>query len=273
MTELMIKMSSWLVASMALGFIVAWLLSRTIYKRKQDYVEDTFSAVILERNNMVEKLEKSFRNKRIMSEKLSKDLSHSEEALAEKTSLLTTLQNKLDNNSNEDISLALKEKNSLLRIQIEKLEQADRKRVKELAEFESVLLLAEERIEEREKNYREVLNKLDNDIENLTLENKNHKSAISSYEKTIAELKESLKLYESDSSNPEFIISKDQFVKIEEQLETYQEEIKLLKNKNSEFAAIERTLEDKTVDELEKERDDSSMVKVFRETYRKITKS
>ena len=278
MTELMIKMTSWLVAAMALGFMVAWLLSRTIYKRKEDYEKDTFSAVILERNNMVEKLEKSFRNKRIMFEKLSEDLIKSEEALAEKTSLLTTLQNRLDrSSSNKSASLLLKEKNNLLFKQIQELEQSDQKRLKELEDFGDIVLLAEEKVEENEKSYRQIVKKLDNDIEHLTIENEKHKDDMKAYRKTIIDFEESLKLYESDSSESEFIISKDQFVQIEEQLSIYQKEIQSLKFRNKELLLKseneERVLEDKTIKELYKERDDSSMVKVFRETYKKITNS
>ena len=278
MTELMIKMTSWLVAAMALGFIVAWLLSRIIYKRKQGYEKDTFSAVILERNNMIEKLEKSFRNKRIMVEKLSEDLGKSEESLAEKTSLLTTLQNRLDNSSsNENSTLLLKEKNNLLFKKIQKLEQSDIKRIKELEDFGEIVLLAEEKVEENEKNYRQILKKLDNDIEYLTIQNEKHENNMKAYQKTIIELEESLKLYEADSSEAEFIISKDQFVQIEEQLSIYQKEIKSLKYTNKELLlksqTEDRVLEDKTIKELHKERDDSSMVKVFRETYKKITNS
>ena len=284
MTELVIKMTSWLVASMALGFIVAWLLSRIIYTSKRSYDEDTFSAVILERNNMIDKLEKKFRNKKMMFEKLSKHLNTSEESLAEKDSLLITLKNRIENsNSNKSSSLELKEKNNLLRMQIQKLEQSDIKRVNELEGLEEILLLAEEKVEENKKKYQQILKKLDEDIELLTLENEKNKMSMKLYEKNIKAFEEELKLYEADSFAPEFIISKDQFLKIEEQLEIYQEEIKSLKNENSELLLksqksfntqhlSDRVLEDKVADSLKKENTEGSMVKVFRETYKKITK-
>jgi chromosome segregation ATPase len=251
MTELMIKMTFWLIAAMLLGFIVAWFLSRTIYKKRQSYIEDTFSAVILERNNMVEKLEKSFRNKRIMFKKLSEDLTKSEEALSDKTSLLTTLQNRVDNSSShENTSLVLKEKNNLLFKQIQKLEQSDIKRVKELDDFGEIVLLAEEKVEETEKNYKQIVKKLDNDIERLTVENEKHENNMKAYQKTISNFEESLKLYEANSSETEFIISKDQFVQIEEQLIIYQKEIKSLKYANKKLLlnvqTEERSLADKT---------------------------
>ena len=266
MTELMIKMTSWLVAAMVLGFIVAWLLSRSIYKRKQTEAEDTFSEAIFERNSMVDKLEKSFRNKRAMFEKLSEDLKKSEEALAEKTSLLTTLQNKVDTNSStKNNSLKLKEKNNLFLKKIQKLEESEIKRVKELEDFEEIVLLAEEKIEENERNYRKILKKLDNDIAHLTVENEKYEEDMKAYRKTIIDLEESLKLYKADSTEAEFIISKDQFTKIEEQLSLYQKEIKFLKYRNKDFL-VKTKLEDK-------EPHNSSMVKVFRESYKKITNS
>lgn len=232
----MIKMTSWLVAAMVLGFIVAWLLFRTIYKRKQDEAEDTFSKAIFERNNMIDKLEKSFRNKRVMFEKLSEDLKKSEEALAEKTSLLTTLQNKVDTSSStKNNSLKLKEKNNLLLKKIQEFEQSDIKRVKELEDFGEIVLLAEEKIEENERNYRKILKKLDNDIAHLTVENEKHERNMNVYQKTIVDLEESLKLYKADSTEAEFIISKDQFMQIEEQLRLYQKEIKFLKSTNKEL--------------------------------------
>jgi len=112
------------------------------------------------------------------------------------------------------------------------------------------------------------LKKLDNDIEYLTSQNEKHEESIKAYKKTIIDLEASLKLYEADSSEIEFIISKDQFVQIEEQLLEYQKEIKFLKSQTK-----ENILEDKTIKELHKKRDDSSMVKVFRESYKKITNS
>ena len=285
MTELMIKMTSWLVAAMALGFIVSWLLSRIIYKKKEAYKVDSLSAVLLERNNMIEKLEKSFRNEKIMLGKVSADLIDAEKLLSEKTSLVTTLHHRLENsNLNKTDTLVLQEKNNLLATEIQKLKQLDRKRVDELRGFEEVLFLAEERMEENEKNYRQVVKQLDNDIEVLTVQNEKHKRNKKLYESTINDFKESLKLYKADTSEPEFIISKDQFVKIEEQLVIYQKEIENLKSENDklllkfkksdkELRLEADSLEDKMIEELNKENDDGSMVKAFRETYKKITKS
>jgi len=222
MTELMMKMTSWLLASMFLGFIVAWFLSRIIFRRKQNSIEDMFDATIVERNNTIDELEKKIRKERGIFETVSNELENSKEALAEKTSLLETFKNRFENNnSGENIN--------------EKLEEIDRKRVLELKGFEEVLVLAEDKIEENEKLFSEVVEQLKKEMEILTLENEKDKKSIKLYEKRISTLKEELKLYQAEKLDTEFIISKDQFLKIEEQLRIYQKEIVSLKNENAEL--------------------------------------
>jgi len=236
MTELMIKMTSWLLASMFLGFIVAWFLSRIIYRRKQNSIEDMFDAAIVERNNTIDELEKKIRNEREALESVSNELENSKEALAEKTSHLTTLQNRLNSsNSNETINFELREKNTLLSIENKKLEEIDRKRMKELKSFEEVLLLAEDKIEESEKAYVKVVEKLNEEIAVLSSEKIKDKEHIKVAEKRIKSLEKELKLYRAESEDSEFIISRDQFFSVEEQLRKYQKEIDVLKKANSEL--------------------------------------
>ena len=223
----MIEMTSWLVAAMVLGFIVAWLLSKEINKRKQKKEKNKFLTVINERNGVIEKLEQGFRKKETMLKELTEDFKKSQEELAVKTSGLTTLQNKfnhLENNQSE--SLAVKN-----------FQKTDAKRLKELSEFEEVLILAESKIDENEEKYRKKLKSLEETISNLTLANEKYKK----YKKTIASLEEELHLYRSNSSDVEFIISKDQFVRLENQLRVYQEEINALKNKEQESARTTNT--------------------------------
>ena len=236
MTELMIKMTSWLLASMFLGFIVAWFLSRIIYRRKQNHIEDMFDAAIVERNNTIDELEKKIRNEREALESVSNELENSKEALAEKTSQLTTLKNRLNNsNPNETINYELREKNTLLSIENKKLEEIDRKRMKELKSFEEVLLLAEDKIEESEKAYVKVVEKLNEEIEVLSSEKIKDKKRIKAAEKRIQSLEEELKLYRAERVDPKFIISRDQFFSVEEQLRKYQKEIDILKKANGEL--------------------------------------
>jgi len=236
MTELMIKMTSWLLASMFLGFIVAWFLSRIIYRRKQNHIEDMFDAAIVERNNTIDELEKKIRKERGVFEGVSSELEKIKEALAEKTSQLTTLKNRLNNsNPNETINYELREKNTLLSIKNKKLEEIDRKRMKELKSFEEVLLLAEDKIEESEKAYVKVVEKLNEEIEVLSSEKIKDKKRIKAAEKRIQSLEEELKLYRAERVDPKFIISRDQFFSVEEQLRKYQKEIDILKKANGEL--------------------------------------
>lgn len=282
MVELMFKMVFWLLAAMALGFVMAWFLAKIFYQKKQRLEVDTLSAVLLERNNMIDKLEQKFRNEKIMFEKVSDNFKNTEEALAQKSSLLTTLQNKLNNlNVYEQESIELKRQNLLLSKEVKQLKVADKERVRELEDFEEVLILAEKKVDENEQNYQQVLKSLDERVEALEEERQNYINTIKRYEKDMAELEEALQLYTSTTSDPEFVISKDQFVKIEDQLKMYQEQLLLLENENNELRlkieksekTPEKLLEENTVKEVKKERDEGSMVKVFRETYKKITKS
>lgn len=274
MTVLIIKMTSWLIAAMILGFVAAWLLARIVYRRKHEREEDSLSALILERNNMIEKLEKTIRKQKIMSTKTSDNLEDMEKAYAHKASELTSLQSRLANvDDNKIESLELRERNRSLLLEITKLKDIDIKRLKELKDFEEVLVKSEDKLQEKEIEYKNLLKNFDKNVEEARVN-----------EKKIAELEENLKLYKASSSDAEFIISKDQFVKIEEQLEQYQKEIgtlnndkqellKKLKKSSLEEQSSEENLENKTIDALKKESDDSSMVKVFKETYKKITKS
>jgi len=271
MIELMLKMIFWLLSAMTLGFIVAWLLAKVFYQKKQSAQHDGLSAVIVERNNMVDKLEKKFHNQRVMFEKISDDLKYAEKDVAEKSSLLETLHNKLNTlNSSERESLELKRENLLCKHEIKKLKEVDSKRVKELKGFEEILLLAEKKIEENHES-----------IKKLHAQNERQKYSLKGYKKHIDELQEELKLYASNSSDPEFVISKDQFVKIEEQLKEYQEKIDFLTNENNQLhLKMKKTkqepdeiLEEKAVDEVKREEDEGTMVKVFKETYHKITNS
>jgi len=236
MTELMMKMTSWLLASMFLGFIVAWFLSRIIYRRKQNSIEDMFDAAIVERNNTIDELEKKIRKERSIFETVSNELENSKEALAEKTSHLTTLKNRLNNSSsNENINFELREKNTQLFKENKKLEEIDRKRVKELKSFEEVLLLAEDKIEESEEAYVKVVEKLNEEIDRLSIENIKNIERIKLDEKRMKSLEEELKLYKAERVDSEFIISRDQFIALEEQLKKYQKEINTLQNVNVEL--------------------------------------
>jgi len=131
-------------------------------------------------------------------------------------------------------------------------------------EFELVIIKAEN-----------IINNQKLKIKELTLNNNEKTKMLKLYKNKIVEYEKELKLYTSTSKDAEFVISKDQFLQIEDQLEKYQKEIIELKKINNELVtntvltkAVEKEL---NVDK--KKPDDGSIVKLFRETYKKITKS
>jgi chromosome segregation ATPase len=236
MKELMVQMTSWLLASMFLGFIIAWFLSHIIYRRRQNSIEDMFDKLIREQNSMIKKLENDFRTQQEAFEKLSTQLESSNEALAKKSSLVTTLQNKLDKtNPEKGVNLILKEENSRLSIRNKELEELDRKRVMELKNFEEVVVLAETKMQESERVHFQVVETLNEEIEELRAKNEKYQQRLKEYEKRIKVLEEQLKLYKAEHTDSEFIISRDQFVSIEAQLKKYQEEIVTLKRAKEEL--------------------------------------
>ena len=269
----MLKMTLWLVAAIALGFVFGWLLSKAVQKKKYDEELDALDSALVDRNEMLEKLEKKFRNEKVMSQKVSKELRKAEETLFDKTSLVTQLQVKLDKAKNSQNN---EDSNKSLYKQIELLEERDLKRLKELEGFESVLLKSEEIMEENQSAYEARVMNLEEQIELLTLENEEKLKSVELYQDTIAEFEEELKLYTANSGDAEFVISKDQFTKIEEQLEHYQKEILTLRSENDDFKKSKEQGNEKVEKEpvvQSEELDDGSIVKLFRETYKKITKS
>ncbi len=287
MASLIIKMVLWLTISMGLGAIIAWFLLKIDCKKRTKEKEDSLSAVILERNNMIEKLEKRLRYEKRVSQKLSDQLKRAEEELLSSTSLITTLQNRFDNLKSvvtkKDDTLVLKEQNFLLLKEIDRLKNIDSRRVKELEGFENTLIIAEKRVQEIERDCHQVIKTLEHDLDSLNRENLKSQEEIELFKEEIGRLKRELKLYKADRFDEEFIISKDQFTKIEEQLIKYQGEIEKLKAENrvllekiekncNETENSFKLLEERSVNGLQKESDESRMVKVFRETYKKITK-
>ena len=270
MSELIIKMVFWLLAANILGFLVGWFYSKAKQREKYLVEIDALNLIVQERNEMLEKLEKKFRNQKIMIDKLTSDYEKSEEVVAEKTGLLTQMKLNLDKaNTSVHSSKALKEENLKLLNEIYSLKQKDQQRVKELAEFEKVLIKAEETIEE---NHTQIEN-LKDKIETLLLDNEEQQKTTELYRETIADFEEELKLYSANKDESEFVISKDQFTHIEEQLVEYQKEIESLKKMNSELIANNNIETKKIVKNEDSEVDDGSVVKIFKDTYNKITKN
>ncbi len=264
MIELIIKMTFWLLASMVLGLFVGWLLFRNSSSKK--YIEelDSLDAIISERNRMLDGLEKKFRNEKIRSQKFSEKLQELEDMLYEKSSMVTQLKTKLDSIDRLE--------DEHLKQRVKELERLDRRRKKELEEFEAVLLKAEESIEKQAKEHMKIVDELTQKLDLLELDNHEKVKTIELYQDTISEFEEELKLYTANSKDAEFVISKDQFTKIEEQLEKYQEEIRVLKREKSDLLNHLKEDKEESLKEEVLELNDGSIGKLFRETYKRITK-
>jgi len=270
MSELIMKMVFWLLAANILGFLIGWLYSKAKHRERYIIEIDSLNSIIKERNEMLEKLEKKFRNQKKMIDKLTLNYEKSEEVVAQKTAELTQMKLRLDKvNSSLGNSKELKEENLKLLNDIGLLKQQEQKRIKELSEFEKVLIKAEETIEEK----RAQIENLKDKIDELMLENEEQQKITELYRETIADFEKELKLYTSNREDGEFIISKDQFTHIEEQLVEYQKEIESLKKMNSELIA-NNTIEAKQLSKSkDSEVEDGSVVKIFKDTYNKITKN
>ena len=119
---------------------------------------------------------------------------------------------------------------------------------KEVKEMESVLLKAEQKIELLSKEREEYLKALNNYKRRAQRESERDK-------------------------DDEFIISKDQFVHIEEKLVEYQKEIDSLKEKNEALNRINEKQESLVRKIENSDLDDKAIVNLFKESYKKITKS
>ena len=119
---------------------------------------------------------------------------------------------------------------------------------KEVKEMESVLLKAEQKIELLSKEREEYLKALNN-------------------------YKRSAQRESERDKDDEFIISKDQFVHIEEKLVEYQKEIDSLKEKNEALNRINEKQESLVRKIENSDLDDKAIVNLFKESYKKITKS
>jgi len=274
MTELMIKMTVWLVVAIALGFFFGWILSKLTYKKRYSEELESLMAVLDDRKEMYVDLEKKFKHEKMLSKKYFKALNEAEERFAKKSSEFTELQLKFEKRIETlKSSDTLEQENNKLKQAMKILEKRDKERVKELEEFESVLLKAEEMIESLQATKSQLAKNLEQKIELLELENHEKSRTITLYQETVSEFEEELRLYKAGKEDVEFVISKDQFTTIEEQLEKYKLEIDALKIEKEELLQIAKEKVEEIIGDGSKELDESSIVKLFRETYKKITKS
>jgi len=246
MLELMIKMALCLLGALALGFIIAWLLSKKITTKKYLKKINKLDNKLLTSEDAVKKLKEINHNReedlKLMMNKNKKN----ESELEMKAQSIWRIQRKLTV-SEESLkkNLNAKEYNQSLRQKNIELEKLLAQNAEEISDFEGVLIKAETVIEERDA--------------------------------TIALLEKAHKKEKSEEVLEELVMTKDQFSYIEIQLSEYQKEITELQETNKKLQekctvklSLEKEVEKK---EEDSELDDSAIVKLFGDTYKKIIKS
>jgi len=296
MIELITKMVLCLILALILGAIIGWLLSKIAQSKKHHLELDVLTDTLDDRNNQIEMLEKQFSEKETTLLQYNHENRELKEALVDKSNSLIDIESKFKSaEKSMNSNLKFKEENERLLNEVIQYKGEAASKTKELEELETVLVKAEQTIEDKsnllsdsakklatfasgvvgglsvgsnDKNEEELKSK----IEELSLTNEEKDNSIILYQNTISELENELKLYITNGQEDEFIISKDQFTHIEEQLVGYQKEIKELKEDNSRLVQLSNTKKINNTSKSE-EMDDISIVKLFRETYKKITKS
>ena len=246
MIDLIIKMTFCLIIALILGFFIGWMLSRTFLRKKQAVEIDELNRRLVEYRDEIEKQvekevnrEKGLKENNLENRKNKSDLLTKNKLLDKKKQEVWKLQKELKFSENSlKENLNAKEYNQDLIEQIIALEEKEEGHQEEIKGLERVLIKAETMIEGRD-----------------TL---------------IARLQEELK---EEKEIEELLITKDQFTQIEAQLIEYQREILLLKaiNKNLTKSDNEKSLIE--IKEISSELDDSAIVKLFGDTYKKIIKS
>lgn len=305
MIALMTKMILCLVAAILLGLLIGWLLSKAIQSKKDEEEVNHLKDTVEDRNEFIIQLEKEYDDEKIRAFGLKDQLNEKAMLLEDQSKQLTQMQQALNRAEESSVheNLDAKKHNHALVEQIHTLEKQVKGKEKEILALEEVLVKAEKTIEEKHNLFlksnhqlekilaeeREsngfskeleerilkqdaVLKKLEIQIKELSIENDEQEHSISEYQKTIFQLEEELKLYSVHGEEDEFIISKDQFTHIEKQLLKYQKEIKALKEENQALIG-KRKEEEFRAESAGSELDDIAIVKLFRDTYKKITKS
>lgn len=234
MIELIIKMALCLFGALLLGFIIGWLLSKIFTKKRHKASIDGLTNSLLKSKEAIEQQEENHLSIETMFLNEKKELSLE---LENSQNEVKKIENKvtLSEKSLKE-SVALKASHQSLVEKNNNFKHLYSNSKKEIEGLEHVLIKAEEVLEERNKK-----------IINLQKENNS-------------------KTY--TAKEDELVVSKDQFAQIESQLLKYQEEISRLEklNKNPSFT---QKIEEKAKSEL----DDSAIVKLFGDTYKKIIKS
>ena len=147
MEEIIGKIVLCLVIALLLGFLIGWLFSKALGK-KEDYVEvNTFADLDNKLNVDLAEMEVKYEKEKALSAEYSAKNRELKGELMKKISLLESTSTTLKNLQTDTISQQGKG-NSFAVEKIAELEKELAKKSRELTEFETVLVKAEETIEE-----------------------------------------------------------------------------------------------------------------------------
>lgn len=294
MIALMAKMVICLIIALLLGGVIGWLLGRTLRIQKHEEECDVLSRTIENRNDYIIKLEQEYDDEKIINVELREQVEQKTEALSKQLNELAYLEETLER-ANQKLKERVDSEHDnqhALESKIEYLQQSFKEKEKEVQELETVLIKAEETIEKKHNLFIQTdhqlerlrankegmsendrISSLEQKIEELVRINRHQEESIRDYQDTIEQLEQELKLYHVDDEADEFIISKDQFRNIEEQLIKYQKEIKAFKDEQRNLSGEKGIGETVSAKSKSSDMDDIAIVKLFRDTYKKITKS
>jgi uncharacterized membrane protein YraQ (UPF0718 family) len=150
MEEIIGKIVLCLVVALLLGFLIGWLFSKALSKKEEHIEVDTFSDLDNKLNVDLAEMEVKYEKEKALALEYAAKNRELKGELMKKISLLESTSTTLKNLQTDTISQQDKG-NSFASEKIAELERKLAKKTKELAEFETVLVKAEETIEELTK--------------------------------------------------------------------------------------------------------------------------
>jgi len=150
MEEIIGKIVLCLVIALLLGFLIGWLFSKALGVQEEDMEEEAFNTLDSQLNIDLAELEVKYEKEKAIVAEYSIKNRELKGELMKKISLLESTSNTLKNLQSETISSQDK-RDGFSRERVLKLEKLLENKSRELAEFETVLVKAEETIEELTK--------------------------------------------------------------------------------------------------------------------------
>jgi uncharacterized membrane protein YraQ (UPF0718 family) len=150
MEEIIGKIVLCLVIALLLGFLIGWLFSKALSKKEEHIEVDTVADLDNKLNVDLAEMEVKYEKEKALSAEYAAKNRELKGELMKKISLLESTSSTLKNLQTDTMSQQSKGNNFSVE-KIAELENELAKKTKELAEFETVLVKAEETIEELTK--------------------------------------------------------------------------------------------------------------------------